>query len=760
MAINPETQYPGKITPASEAFPYGSARNVTVPGDGTGTPWEAALLNDIFGFQQALLSGAGIVPTGNPDEVGASQYLDAIKAIIGSRTYATVAAMVADDSLIDGSRVLTFDSSRFETWVVAVTGDVLLDNGRFATRTQSRIYTTLAELKADASLKAGENLFAFFAGDEVAKNSRQLYRIQDLAAVVVSNTVADDVSIIALSNGLFAVAVQSVNDGNVPFYMMRSDMHFMALKGTPWNQAEAGGSPTFLTTVQAIASSLTLTLNSVTNLVPNQLICYEADNGQFYSTVIESIASTTLTLRNPIESVISIGGKVHNFYVNNSHANLYGFYTIFDYALRANNAPADKRALQSLTKVAELRDGDWKILTAGGETVTSSSEEVISAPGSTNNPYTKVATTGAQQGAISDGKFELPEGQYRIKAYINPGAQGVNPNNVELAVLETYTPTLSVAQVADSFAIGEDACTVLELDYYARANSTQEIILRCSLAGVAEFEIGLVEIHRVSGNITNLNTGKHVLFGDSWINFGELPDRARDRLPNATFFEEGVGGNTAAALLARFDTDVAPHKPDFVWVMCGTNDYFGDRSLDAFDRDMNAIKAKISALGAIPLIFDPSVGEIDNLAEPQNFDRSRTYALKGSYTPSESLLPLIGPSTQRLTQSINNVTLAGGTKVVIMSCPGTTTQGYTIRKSQFNSSGMNINAGLATNLSGPTEQIVTYNAGTTIPTPSSPQIILNPLNDSRIASVELENTTGGTLTVNGFIEIDWEPTNP
>lgn len=78
MAINPETQYPGKIKPASADYPYGEARNITLPGDGTGTPWEAALVNDVLGFQQALLSDAGVVPSGTPDKVGASQYLQAL----------------------------------------------------------------------------------------------------------------------------------------------------------------------------------------------------------------------------------------------------------------------------------------------------------------------------------------------------------------------------------------------------------------------------------------------------------------------------------------------------------------------------------------------------------------------------------------------------------------------------------------------------------------------------------------------------------
>lgn len=81
MAINPETQYPGKITPSSANYPYGEARNITVPGDGTGTPWEAALVNDIFGYQQALLSEAGIIPTGNPETAIASQYLNALHTL-------------------------------------------------------------------------------------------------------------------------------------------------------------------------------------------------------------------------------------------------------------------------------------------------------------------------------------------------------------------------------------------------------------------------------------------------------------------------------------------------------------------------------------------------------------------------------------------------------------------------------------------------------------------------------------------------------
>jgi len=75
------TQYAGKITPATPAYPLGSARNITVPGDGTGTPWEQALVNDLFGFQQTLLARAAITASGFPDSVTAPQYYQALQTL-------------------------------------------------------------------------------------------------------------------------------------------------------------------------------------------------------------------------------------------------------------------------------------------------------------------------------------------------------------------------------------------------------------------------------------------------------------------------------------------------------------------------------------------------------------------------------------------------------------------------------------------------------------------------------------------------------
>lgn len=105
MAINPETQYPGKIAPSTPDYPYGAARNITVPGDGTGTPWEAALVNDLFGFQQALLSAAALVPSGSPDKVGASQYLNALLKLTGA-SFISFSALASATHLKDGDRAI------------------------------------------------------------------------------------------------------------------------------------------------------------------------------------------------------------------------------------------------------------------------------------------------------------------------------------------------------------------------------------------------------------------------------------------------------------------------------------------------------------------------------------------------------------------------------------------------------------------------------------------------------------------------------
>jgi hypothetical protein len=119
MAISPLAEYPAQVSTADPTgYPYGKPRNRASVGDSTGTPWEAKLVSDFFGFFQSLLSDAGATPSGTPDKVGASQYLDALKlkfvrkganvlTSVLSFTGATVefASLEADSATIAGLQV-------------------------------------------------------------------------------------------------------------------------------------------------------------------------------------------------------------------------------------------------------------------------------------------------------------------------------------------------------------------------------------------------------------------------------------------------------------------------------------------------------------------------------------------------------------------------------------------------------------------------------------------------------------------------------
>jgi len=98
MALIPKDKYGGQTITSDPGYPLGKARNVGAPGDGTGTPWEEAVVNDIWGLQQALLGAGGVAASGMPDKVGASDYLTAIQNVVDNRAgilLAPVAAAVA-----------------------------------------------------------------------------------------------------------------------------------------------------------------------------------------------------------------------------------------------------------------------------------------------------------------------------------------------------------------------------------------------------------------------------------------------------------------------------------------------------------------------------------------------------------------------------------------------------------------------------------------------------------------------------------------
>jgi hypothetical protein len=82
MALDYTVEYSGQVATGDAGYPYGKPQNESVEGDGIGTPWEAALVKDLFGFLQAVLLGGRTVPSGTPDSATTSQYLAALKKLL------------------------------------------------------------------------------------------------------------------------------------------------------------------------------------------------------------------------------------------------------------------------------------------------------------------------------------------------------------------------------------------------------------------------------------------------------------------------------------------------------------------------------------------------------------------------------------------------------------------------------------------------------------------------------------------------------
>jgi hypothetical protein len=106
MAIDLGFEYPGRVTPADANYPFASAVNESVPGAGDGTPYELLRANDLIGLMQGLLVATNIIPSGSPDTVLVSQYLQALGELIAGR------ATTYDSGGVVNAYVLTLPSGQ------------------------------------------------------------------------------------------------------------------------------------------------------------------------------------------------------------------------------------------------------------------------------------------------------------------------------------------------------------------------------------------------------------------------------------------------------------------------------------------------------------------------------------------------------------------------------------------------------------------------------------------------------------------------
>lgn len=156
-------------------------------------------------------------------------------------------------------------------------------------------------------------------------------------------------------------------------------------------------------------------------------------------------------------------------------------------------------------------------------------------------------------------------------------------------------------------------------------------------------QLEIFEASSVGRIIDPESSPKIVALGDSWVagylagsvQREPLTTQLAAELPNATIINAGLGGNAVQDLLARFDTDVAPHKPDYVVINTGTNDAanpasvtFFPNAVDFFQKTYAELLGKIQSIGARPIIIGlPALAETQGASVnwEQN-NRARTYS--------------------------------------------------------------------------------------------------------------------------------------
>lgn len=528
------------------------------------------------------------------------------------------------------------------------------------------------------------------------------------------------------------------------------DMHYGVLRGAGFLNGVEPGGVTTTTTTSSVASGQTIPVASNASYSIGQLIAYQATNGDFYSAVVLSLPVNQIIIRTPIESPISSGALIANFYTNESHPTVYGYNAIADQSIRELST---KRSISARWVPA---DG---LVSLGSTSIADLATVSYDNPGSSNTPSKRVITTGLNTGARTEF-FTLPAGQYIARFRLTPNLIGSSDISVaaSLGVIESTSVEITIA----SMQVSGNTPTVGELHFFKKHDSTVAFRVLNTGAGTLWTALAEVEIVKVEANTKTLDRGTHVLLGDSWFAQTGIFERLQVRLPNATIINSGVGGNRSDQLVARFDTDVTPNNPQFVWVMAGTNDVAQSIPLNTFGYNIGILNSKISAIAAQGIFFNTSVGSSAHSTLGDILTESRDFALGTDYlgdsgARGEEVVPAV--TTSRFATNFV-VNVPSGTTRRIAVFPGTTTLGLTINKLYTVGSIATVTGTLRYGYGGGasstiSEDLVSAAMGTTILT----NLTVAKTNASpRFFLIEVNNTTGAAYDIIGFVDATWTPT--
>lgn len=425
----------------------------------------------------------------------------------------------------------------------------------------------------------------------------------------------------------------NAEERNNPMHSLVVDMHYQSLMANGWTAQEAvfidqglALSRNTTVSVAAAAGTAEVTLNNVEGFAAGMLIVYQSTDGEFYpGRIYKLVGGNVVRLDRAIVAPIAAGGLFGNFYMNDAHPGRHGGGAIADDALRQLSGGRFKTLEYSVKGPSY-----WS--SVGGATLSGASALSYANPGDATPGDLGVMIDGINVGggAKTAGVF-LDGGDHEVAVVVNIGLRtGGYSGSVQVFVDERKADGTTSTVGASSPMSGYEGTYVSRVKFSSLPGSSISIRVTTANGGGYRFYIGMLQIFKLGDPVPELNTGKHVIFGDSWVTENRpITNRLKERLSGAEVVMAGVPGNSASQLLERFDADVASQNPDYVWVMVGTNDTYAGVTTEVFNQQIGQLKSKILAIGATPIFFTPSVGAITYT--PPKLHPSRSYAQNVDY---------------------------------------------------------------------------------------------------------------------------------
>lgn len=486
-------------------------------------------------------------------------------------------------------------------------------------------------------------------------------RLVQYGSITVQDALASNALGIASLNTGLANVVASVNDANariddvedaldaqiavaqhgarVPSTPVQIDQFIDAMSGRGMLTAETNNVSTTTSVIgSALAGTSSITLATTTNLLVGGSLVIRHTNGEYWPYFIYVKTGNTLAVLPALRFNVDSSCEAERLWYNRAHPGKFYMRYLAQRVARGTEAEC---AMVQGRRAAFVDYGQGTTvalggLTAGGTGVTVNyyPANPLGPSGNTDTPvrFTFETTgyldmTAGSTGYAQTGLFTL-QAYCRVQAILTMASDTA----VTVAVLDQSDRVLSTMVVAGSGGAANAVMQHKRVRMCFFTGAATSVRFRFSrgagvAVGMALASIDCFEQPIDHGRIVSKRNAVIVGLGDSWIagDVVNTPERESImtqlalELPQATIINAGIGGNKVDQMLARFNADVAVHRPDYVIVNTGTNEAYNPyastfvpTAVGHFIALYLQLIARILSIGARPILLGvPALAQSD-----------------------------------------------------------------------------------------------------------------------------------------------------